>query len=146
MKRATDYLASCEVRSTGGFSYQLLAGAPMGGAAFPRSAATTLALMLGGKRKHPATRGGIAYVNSIPAVNFQSSSNFFYGHYYSAQVMYQAGDKHFNNYYPKISKSLLNMQNKDGGWGHHGGTNLVDTGFAILTLGVPYRFLPIYQK
>jgi hypothetical protein len=38
------------------------------------------------------------------------------------------------------------MQNKDGGWGNHGGTNFVDTGFAILTLGVPYRFLPIYQK
>ena len=57
--------------------------------------------------------------------------------------MYQAGDKHFNMWYPKISSALLKKQNEDGSWGNK---NPVETGFAILTLGVPYRYLPIYQK
>ncbi len=61
--------------------------------------------------------------------------------------MYQAGDEHFNKWYPKISKALLAKQNENGGWGQNKEVlNAVDTGFAILTLGVPYRFLPIYQK
>jgi len=141
IKRATDYLISAEVRSTGGFSYQTLAGAAMGGAGYGRSAAATLGLMLCGQRRHPAARGGVAYVYAAPAVNYQSTSNYYYSHYYAAQAMYQAGDKHFNAYYAKITKALLAKQKEDGGWG-----SVVDTGFAILTLGVPYRFLPIYQK
>ncbi len=139
---AVDYFVACEVRSTGGFSYQMAAGAPMGGAGFARTACSTLALMLSGQHKHPATRGGVAYLGASPDAVFENSGgNHFYGHYYAAQVMYQAGDKHFNKWYPKISKTLLARQNEDGSWG-----NPVNTGFAILTLGVPYRFLPIYQK
>ena len=139
---AVDYFVACEVRATGGFSYQLGAGAPMGQAGFARTACSTLALMLSGQHKHPATRGGVAYLGASPNSKFEhSGGNHFYGHYYAAQVMYQAGDKHFNKWYQKISKTHLARQKEDGSWG-----NPVDTGFAILTLGVPYRFLPIYQK
>ena len=144
--RATNYIAAAEVRSTGGFSYQLLAGAAMGGAGYGRSAAATLALMLNGKRKHPAARSGVAYVYSSPSANFVNTSNYYYSHYYAAQAMYQAGDKYFNAYYSNITKALLSKQNENGGWVAHGQPNCVDTSFAILTLGVPYRFLPIYQK
>lgn len=146
MQRAVDYLVANEVRSTGGFSYQLLAGAPMGGAAFARTAACTLALMLSGEHKHPATRAGAAYVGASPDSIFENSDHYHYGHYYAVQVMYQAGDEQFNKWYPKISAALLAKQNEKGGWGRPDEFNAVDTGFAILTLGVPYRFLPIYQK
>ena len=142
LRKALDYIIACEVRSTGGFSYQLLAGAPMGGAAFARSAASTLSLILGGERDHPATAGGLAYLNSQPKSIFSGGKNNFYGHYYGTQVMYQNGDKHFNRYYSLIRDSILKQQSKAGGWGN----GVVDTGFAILILGVPYRFLPIYQK
>jgi len=139
---AVDYLVACEVRSTGGFAYMLAGGAPTGGANLPRTACSTLSLMLSGQHKHPATRGGVAYLGASPDSVFENSgNNHFYGHYYASQVMYQAGDKHFNKWYPKISKTLLTRQNEDGSWG-----TPVNTGFAILTLGVPYRYLPIYQK
>jgi hypothetical protein len=141
IQRAVEYVTTCEVRSTGGFSYQTVAGAPMGGAGFPRTAAGTLALMLCGQHKHPATRGGVGYINGIPGTLYTGGSNYYYAHYYAAQAMYQAGDKSFNHYYPKISKALLAKQGENGNWG-----GAIDTGFAILTLGVPYRFLPIYQK
>ena len=141
IQRAVDYAVSCEVRTTGGFSYQTLAGAPMGGAGFARTAAGTLSLMLCGARNHPATRGGAAYVYSQPDAVYQNTGNYGYAHYYAAQAMYQAGDKYFNRYYAKISKALLEKQGENGDWG-----GAVNTGFSILTLGVPYRFLPIYQK
>jgi hypothetical protein len=142
MQRAVDYLVANEVRSTGGFSYQLLSGAPMGGASFPRSAACTLALMLSGEHKHPATRAGVAYIGASPDSIFQAGHySEYYGHYYAVQAMYQAGDEQFNKWYPKISAALLAKQTKNGDWG-----GPVDTGFAILILGVPYRYLPIYQK
>jgi len=146
MQRAVDYLVSCEVRSTGGFSYQLAAGAPLGGPAFARTAACTLALMLAGEHRHPATRGGVAYVKASPDVLFENTSHYHYGHYYAVAAMYQAGDEYFSYWYPKVSKALLAKQNENGGWGRSDSFNAVDTGFALLTLGVPYRYLPIYQK
>jgi hypothetical protein len=141
MQRAVDYLVANEVRSTGGFSYQLLSGAPMGGAAFARTAACTLALMLSGEHKHPATRAGLAYIGAFPDSIFEDWGYQGYGHYYAVQAMYQAGDEQFNKWYPKIAAALLAKQTKNGDWG-----GPVDTGFAILILGVPYRYLPIYQK
>lgn len=141
MQRAVEYLTTCEVRSTGGFSYQSLAGAPMGSAGLPCTAAGTLAMMLCGQHKHPATRGGVGYISGLPGTSYTGGGNFYYGHYYAAQAMYQAGDKYFNHYYPKISKALLAKQGENGDWG-----GAVDTSFAILIIGVPYRFLPIYQK
>lgn len=146
IQRAVDYLTACEVRSTGGFTYQLAAGAPLGGANLARTACSTLALMLSDQHKHPATRGGVAYIAAQSDLAFESTGHYYYAHYYAVQAMYQAGDKHFNQWYPRISEALLKKQNEDGSWGTHGRTNPVETGFAILTLGVPYRYLPIYQK
>ena len=146
IQRAVDYFIACEVRSTGGFTYQLAAGAPLGGANLARTACSTLALMLSGQHKHPATRGGVAYINASPDSTFENTGHYHYAHYYAVQVMYQSDDEHFNKWYPKISKALLTKQNENGGWGRVDELNAVDTGFAILTLGVPYRFLPIYQK
>jgi hypothetical protein len=145
MKKALDYLIACEVRSTGGFSYQLLAGAPMGGAGPARTAAATLALILGGERKHPATKGGVAFLNSQPKNYYTGGKSYFYAHYYTAQVMYQNGDKHFNRYYNTIVEPIIAKQGPNGCFNSYG-ANPVSTSFAILILGVPYRFLPIYQK
>ncbi len=41
----------------------------------------------------------------------------------------------------ELERRLIDFAVRDGSWG-----NAVNTGFAILTLGVPYRYLPIYQK
>jgi len=146
IQRAVDYITACEVRSTGGFTYQLAAGAPLGGANLARTACSSLALMLSGQHKHPATRGGVAYIAAQSDLAFDNVGHYFYAHYYAVQVMYQAGDEHFNKWYPKISTALMKKQNEDGSWGPHNRPSAVDTGFAILTLGVPYRYLPIYQK
>jgi len=114
VQRAVDYFIACEVRSTGGFAYECAGGAPIGGANLARTACSTLSLMLSGQHKHPATRGGVGYLSASPDATFENSGVYhFYGHYYAAQVMYQAGDEHFNKYYPKISKAHLTRQGED---------------------------------
>lgn len=148
MQRAAEYLFSCEVRASGGFAYQRVSGAPLGGGGFARTAACTLALMLCGEHQHPATRGGVAFLSGTPDAGFEGSDpTFHYGQYYAVQAMYQAGDDAFNKWYPRVSKALLASQHENGGWGQDKNSfSAIDTGFVILTLGVPYRFLPIYQK
>ena len=57
--------------------------------------------------------------------------------------MYQAGDAHYRPWYPRIRETLLKKQAADGSWSDDHG---IGTQMAILILGVPYRFLPIYQR
>jgi hypothetical protein len=58
--------------------------------------------------------------------------------------MYQAGEGYFQDWYPEIRNVLVAQQAKDGSWG--GGRGEYSTPMAILILGVPYRYLPIYQR
>ena len=46
---------------------------------------------------------------------------------------------------PYVSQSLLAKQRDNGSWSIQEG-EVYSTGMAILILGVPYRFLPIYQR
>jgi len=146
MQRAVKFILGCENRTTGGFTYMQAGGAPVGAAGFPLSAAGTLSLVLSGQSKHPATRGGIAYINAQPNSTFENTGHYYYAHYYATQAMFQAGPKYFDSFYSKLSKALLKKQREDGGWGQYNTSSPVNTGFAILCLGVPYRYLPIYQR
>jgi len=57
----------------------------------------------------------VAYISAQPNMAFENTGHYYYAHYYAVQVMYQAGDEHFN-WYPKISKALLEKQNEDGSY------------------------------
>ena len=62
--------------------------------------------------------------------------------------MYQAGESYYQEWYPKIRDSLLAKQNADGSWPGSGEESdaAYSTSMSILILGVPYRYLPIYQR
>ena len=86
-------------------------------------------------------RRGIEYLKRFPDTKFQGVSYYQYAHYYAIQAMYQMGEEEYQSWYPRIRQGLLGKQRHDGSFG-----NAVDTGFSVLILGVPYRFLPIYQR
>ena len=70
---------------------------------------------------------------------------YFYGHYYAIQSMYQMGESRYQQWYPHIRDAILQRQTAEGCW--HGDMPVAaTTSVAILILGVPYRFLPIYQR
>ncbi|MCC9603295.1 terpene cyclase/mutase family protein [Stieleria sp. JC731] len=80
-----------------------------------------------------------------------SERYLFYGLYYYAQGMYQAGGK-FNEEARKVVASLLlPRQRRDGSWmspsGEERNVGMVySTSLAILSLSVRYHYLPIYQR
>ena len=43
-------------------------------------------------------------------------NHYFYGHYYAAQAMWQAGGDYWRRWYPKIRDALLERRKPDGSW------------------------------
>jgi hypothetical protein len=64
-----------------------------------------------------------------------------YGRYYAAQGMFQLGGKYWKTWADWMYPYLLKSQKEDGSWG---GTYV--TAMNILSLTVPCRQLPIYQR
>jgi hypothetical protein len=138
IEKAIGYVLSCQHAASGGFGYQ-----PGGEPGFERSAAGVMSLIMCGQRNSPAVNTGLAYLLAQPGSIFDTSGQYFYGHYYGVQAMYQAGEQYYQEWYPRIREQLLKKQGADGQWADGNG---IGTQMAILILGVPYRFLPIYQR
>lgn len=76
---------------------------------------------------------------------------FFYGIYYYAQGMHQAGGKFAKEADKLVPALLLDMQRSTGAWVARGGEEknvgtVYTTAMAILSLSVRYHYLPIYQR
>jgi len=145
IQKAVGFVLSCWNPVGGGFCYQ-----PSRGEENPRfvtTAAGVMSLIMSGQRDHPKTRRGLTILDAFPDVKFNPSQGtyFLYGHYYAIQDMYQAGDKFFQPWYPKIAATLVKAQWKDGSWDIQEGP-IFSTAMAVMILGVPYRFVPIYQR
>ena len=74
----------------------------------------------------------------------------YYSMYYSTQAAFQAGAPVWPVIWKVTQDRLLGTQTPDGGWpqsasGEEPG-RLYATAMAVLTLSVPYRLLPIYQR
>ena len=136
--KAIKYVLYCQEKTSGGFGYTGPSGPNLA-----RSAAGVVSLMMCGQRDSDAVKRGLAYLMKQPDNVFAGGGHFHYAHYYAAQGMYQAGDKYYQKWYPKIRDALLKQQTPAGSWpGGHG----IETQMSILILGIPYRFLPIYQR
>ena len=145
IRKAVGYVLSCWNPAGSGFLYQ-----PGGGQETPRfvtTAAGVMSLIMSGERDHPKTRRGLAILAAFPDIKFKVGYGgyWLYAHYYAIQDMYQAGDTLFQPWYPKIAAPLINEQWKDGSWNIQEGP-IFSTGMAVMILGVPYRFVPIYQR
>ena len=142
IEKATKYVLSCQDETSGGFRYMPNHGEP----GFARTAAGVMSLIMCGQRRHKATQRGLAFLKAYPDKKFEKNyPRFHYSHYYALQAMYQAGEADFKAWYPKVTATILAKQEKDGSWrGAHG--QAYGTGFSILIIGVPYRYLPIYQR
>lgn len=65
---------------------------------------------------------------------------------YLSQAMYLSGEENWKKYFPIIQERLVKSQNSDGKWnGDHVGS-VYGTSIALVTLYLPYKFLPIMQR
>jgi uncharacterized protein YfaS (alpha-2-macroglobulin family) len=140
--RCTDYVKRCQ-NPDGGFAYML----PGGESAFARTAAGVVALYSAGIYDGDELRRGLDYLaQRLPTDHSEGiESNFFYGHYYAALAMWQAGGDYWRRWYPAIRDVLLARRSDDGSWfdqicPEYG------TAMACLILQMPNNYLPIFQR
>jgi len=74
----------------------------------------------------------------------------YYSAYYATQTAFQAGGVIWQTIWPPTMDRLIALQMLDGGWpasktGEEPG-RVYATSISVLTLTVPYRLLPIYQR
>jgi hypothetical protein len=124
-------------KSGGGFGYRR--GGKSGP---PRSAAGVISLQLCGEYECEEAKKGLEYLWKLSS-DFKKVGKFeFYFHYYAMQSMYQSRDSEkWRKWYPKACARLMSMQGKRGNIG-----KVYQTAMAILAMGLPYRYLPIYQR
>jgi hypothetical protein len=142
--KAIDFAVVCWHQESGGFRYQPGRSSP----AFPRSAGATYALQLCGRRDSEMVEAGLRYLQEQRKDGsvFNRGDFYYYGHYYGIQAMVQAGEQYYEDWYPRIRDALLKKQNDDGSWSGGRGGKPQSTAMAIIVLGTPYRYIPIYQR
>lgn len=125
----------------GGFRYML----DSTGSMFPRSAAGIAALFYAGMYEGPEISNGLKYLMQFLPGKSQSQGHYYYGQYYAAQAMFQAGGTYWKQWWPAIRDELLEKQTEEGYWQGEAG-NEYGTAMAIIVLRIPDGLLPIFQK
>jgi len=136
--RAVEYVKK-SANPDGSFRYMLSRGS---GKSYALTAAGLTTLFGAGEYETPEIKAGVTYLKDAPARNF---SHFFYGHYYAAQAMYQAGGEAWKNWHAKVAAELLAKQQQDGSWGGEVG-NEYCTAMACIILQIDNCYLPIFQR
>lgn len=135
-ERAVFFIRSCYNKREKGFTYM----ANSGGAGFARTAAGITSMQSLGLGGDPIVKEAIPFLMSRSRRT--NESYYWYGHYYASVALYHYGGREWQEYYPAIKQKILTDWKKSAG--RYG--NTLDTAWAILILGVPYRYLPIYQR
>lgn len=127
----------------GSFRYMLHSGS----SSFALTGAGVTTLYGAGLYDSEEAKKGVEYLkNYLKHHRGQSrTSHYFYGHYYAAQAMYQAGGEHWDFWYPRVRDDLLKTQLANGSWHSHVG-NVYGAAMGALVLEVPYNYLPIFQR
>lgn len=141
--RARLYVLRCYVAERGGFAYQ-----PAHDPSPAMTGVAVLNLFLMDASERSEVKDGAQFLvdNAI-----SDSTRFpYYSHYYSTQAAFQAGEAVWAEVWKSNRQRLLANQSEDGGWqqspsGEEPGRAYA-TSMAVLTLSVPYRLLPTYQR
>ncbi len=115
------------------------------GSMFARSAAGVAALQYAGIYDTPEVRRGLAYLERFTPGATEEQTHYFYGHYYAAQAMYQAGGEHWDKWWPAIRDELVTKQQAEGSWRGQAGSEY-GTAMALIILQMPKQSLPIFQR
>jgi len=70
----------------------------------------------------------------------------FYHEYYMAQALFHANEEEWKKWNDKNTQVMTAAQASDGGWNDQRLGRSGSTGFALLSMALNYRFLPIYEK
>lgn len=144
--RAISYVRRCQ-NGDGGFSYRLNQGFG-GDSGFARTGAGIASLFYAGVSEGKEIDKGLAFLRKfVPgkSAGGDAEGNYFYGHYYAVQAMYQAGGRDWDAWFPAVRDQLLKRQNKATGLWTGDLNDEYATSMALLILQMPNRYLPVYS-
>jgi hypothetical protein len=127
---------------TGGFGYQGKTGTTLA-----CTAGGAYVAQLCGKRDTEWVGAAIRYLENSPkSFSREEIGYYYYAHYYAISAMVQAGGDHYAKWYPQIRDSLIKAQQPNGSWHETEKDYPNNTPMAIIILGTPHCYIPIYQR
>ncbi len=143
IEKAVLYIKRAYRESDGTFGYQ----GPNGGSAGTLTGAAILCLELCGKHLDPMSLKAAKYLEKSYAKSLVRGERY-YGLYYTSQGLFQIGGPIWRGFATWMYDTFVPQQRADGSWGGAGnqGCDAYSTAMTILSLTVPYRMLPIYQR
>ena len=144
IEKAVLYIKRAYRESDGTFGYY---GAN-GQSADTLTGAAILCLELCGKHLDPMSLKGAKYLEKTYPRTLATSGQRYYGLYYTAQGLFQIGGPVWRGFATWMYDTFVPQQRADGSWSGQGnnGSDAFATAMTVLSLTVPYRMLPIYQR
>lgn len=140
IENAIKYVKRC-ADAGGGFLYQTGSGQP----GYARTGAGVASLEVCGQYDSREVIRGLDYLIAQIGAS-DRMQHFHYGTYYAAQAVYQAKDaRRWEQWFPRVRDQVLGLQKPNGTWESEYGDPYA-TSMMVLTLAIPYRYLPIYQR
>ncbi len=140
--QALAYIDRCYEQRSGGYTYQPRSRRP----GFARTAAGICVTKLVGAYQREVEKS-VDYLMR----HRNTRDHFWYGHYYASHAMHQVGGTAWQQYYDQIRQTLLDTQDRNGGWSnrrldHNSAGPVYQTAIAVIVLSVPSHYLPIFQR
>ncbi|HSI34377.1 MAG: prenyltransferase/squalene oxidase repeat-containing protein [Phycisphaerae bacterium] len=141
--RAAEFVLRCYDKEKRGFAYQ-----PGAEPSVTMTGAGVLSLALLDRAGRREVDLGATFLIDHPVT--EQTEYAYYARYYAAQAAFQVADERWPRVWKRTQDGLLKLQEKDGGWpggrteGEKGQT--YTTALSVLTLGIPLRLLPAYQR
>lgn len=155
IRKAIEYIDKA-TSAEGMTQYSLRGGG--GGGRPTLTAAAMCAMTYLGDDQNPKIPKGLRYLlaNCKPGTGSNNGEGaawgswwFFYGNYYGTIAMYQAGGDYWATWWPAVRDILVRRQGANGAWTNSESQQYgaaFGTSLALITLQVPYRYLPILQR
>ncbi len=141
--RAAGFVLKCWRPDGKGFAYQ--AG---GEATLTMTAAALLDLQLLDRAARPEVSAAGKYLDAHAVA--ENTEYPYYARYYTTQAAFQFGGKLWPKTWEQTQSKLLQLQQKDGSWPQSRTANepgqSYATAMSVLTLSIPLRLLPTYQR
>ncbi len=146
--RAQDYVRRC-AKPDGSFRYSLAQSYDR--SSYELTAAAVSTLNATGAYQSEELGRGLAFMRRSWGENpWKAASNFeYYGNFYAAQAMYQAGGEYWQVWFPRVRDYLIRSQRDDRNGGVYWASERGDvyaTAICALILQIPYQYLPIFQR
>jgi prenyltransferase beta subunit len=136
--KALKYLASCRA-SNGGYGYTSKSAG--------RSTLTAIGSLCMSLAKKKDDKSFDTVTRYLTSRSESGGHHYlFYHEYYMAQALFHANEEEWEKWNEKNSKVMTASQSSDGGWSDRRLGRSGATGFALLSMALNYRFLPIYEK